>query len=50
LTQGSILNGNHIQATCADLAEQMECFGAVEPHQAYVARPKAEYGKKTGFW
>lgn len=33
-----------------DLAEQIEDFGAVEPHQAYVARQKAEYGKKTGFW
>lgn len=37
-------------ATCADLAGRIEDFGAVEPHQAYAARLKAEHGKKTGFW
>ena len=37
-------------ATCADLAGRIEDFGPVEPHPAYVARLKAEHGKKTGFW
>lgn len=37
-------------ATCADLSGRIEDFGAVEPHQAYVARLRAEHGKKTGFW
>ena len=40
-----------IQAmACADLAGRIEDFGPVEPHRAYVARLKAEHGKKTGFW
>lgn len=37
-------------ATCAELVKRIEDFGAVEPHQAYAARLRAEHGKKTDFW
>lgn len=37
-------------ATCADLANRIEDFAPLEPHEAYVARLRAANGKKTGFW
>jgi hypothetical protein len=37
-------------ATCAGLADRIEDFGPLEPHEAYVARLRAAHGKKTGFW
>lgn len=37
-------------ATCADLANRIEDFAPLEPHEAYVARLRAAHGKKTGFW
>lgn len=36
--------------TCAELAERIEDFKVVEPHDVYLARLKAEHGRKTGFW
>jgi hypothetical protein len=35
---------------CASLAAGIEDFGAVEPHDVYAARLKAEHGRKRGFW
>jgi hypothetical protein len=35
---------------CASLAPSIEGFGTFEPHEAYVARLKAEHGKKSSFW
>ena len=40
----------HHLATCVDPAERIEDFTPIEQHDAYVARLKAEHGKKTGFW
>ena len=37
-------------ATCADLANRIEDFAPLEPHEAYVAHLRAAHGKKTGFW
>ena len=37
-------------AECASLASAVLDWGAVEPHQAYVARLKAEHGRKSTFW
>ncbi len=37
-------------STCADLAHQIEDFAPLDPHAHYVARLKAQHGKKTGFW
>jgi hypothetical protein len=35
---------------CARLGSRISDFGALEPHDAYVARLRAEHGRKTGFW
>ena len=37
-------------ATCAELAPRIEDFSAFETHDAYVARLKAQHGRKHGFW
>ena len=37
-------------ATCAQLAEEIEHFGAFETHEEYVARLKDRHGRKFGFW
>ena len=37
-------------AACAELAPRIEDFGAFETYDAYVARLKAEHGRKHGFW
>ena len=37
-------------ATCAALAADIADFGALEEHDAYVARLKREHGRKYGFW
>lgn len=37
-------------ADCAGLAASIPDFGAVESHDAYVARLKAAHGRKSGFW
>jgi hypothetical protein len=39
----------HLMA-CASLASSIQDFGTFEPHEAYVARLKAEHGKKSSFW
>jgi hypothetical protein len=39
----------HLMA-CASLASSIQDFAAFEPHEAYVARLKAEHGKKSSFW
>ncbi|MBI1172925.1 hypothetical protein GC209_16145 [bacterium] len=39
----------HLQ-DCARLEPMIEDHGAVEPHAAYVARLKAQHGRKTSFW
>jgi hypothetical protein len=35
---------------CRTLASSIEDFGAFETHEAYVARLRAEHGRKTSFW
>ncbi len=35
---------------CASLASSIADFGTFETHDAYVARLKAEHGRKSGFW
>ena len=35
---------------CQGLAGQIEDFGPVETHEAYLARLKAEHGRKASFW
>lgn len=35
---------------CASLASSIPDFGAFETHETYVARLKAEHGRKSGFW
>lgn len=35
---------------CASLAGSVVDWGAVKPHEAYVARLKAEHGRKSAFW
>ena len=37
-------------AECDALASQIEDFGTVEPHAAYVARLRRDHGRKSGFW
>jgi hypothetical protein len=37
-------------ATCAELASRIEDFGSFETHDVYVARLKAQHGRKYGFW
>lgn len=37
-------------ATCARLAPAIDAFGPIEPHDRYVARLRAEHGRKYGFW
>ncbi|MDP3960186.1 MAG: hypothetical protein Q8Q26_09045 [Pseudorhodobacter sp.] len=37
-------------ATCAELASRIDDFGAFETHDVYVARLKAQHGRKYGFW
>lgn len=37
-------------STCADLARSIEDFGALETHDAYLARLKTQHGRKFGFW
>jgi hypothetical protein len=39
----------HLMA-CASLASSIQDFAAFEPHEVYVAKLKAEHGKKTSFW
>ena len=36
--------------TCSYLARSIEDFGAFETHDAYLARLKAQHGRKFGFW
>jgi hypothetical protein len=35
---------------CESLASSVPDWGAFEPHEAYVARLKAEHGRKSSFW
>lgn len=35
---------------CRTLASSIEDFGAFETHEAYLARLRAEHGRKTSFW
>lgn len=35
---------------CASLATAIKHFGTLEPHAAYVARLRAEHGRKEAFW
>jgi hypothetical protein len=35
---------------CASLTSTIPDWGAVEPHETYAARLKAEHGRKSGFW
>ena len=35
---------------CATLAAAIEDFGALETHEAYVARLRREHGRKAAFW
>jgi hypothetical protein len=37
-------------AECASLAAVIGDFGALKPHQAYVAALEAKHGRKAGFW
>jgi len=37
-------------AACARMAERIEDWRAIEAHEAYVARLRAEHGRKSGFW
>jgi hypothetical protein len=37
-------------ADCAGLSARVADFGAVEAHDAYVARLKRTHGRKSGFW
>jgi hypothetical protein len=37
-------------AECAELASRINDFGAFETHDVYVARLKAQHGRKYGFW
>jgi hypothetical protein len=37
-------------ADCAGLAVAIPDFGAIEPHDAYVARLRAAHPRKTAFW
>lgn len=39
----------HLQE-CASLAPAIADYGALETHQAYVARLEAKHGRKSGFW
>ncbi|MDN2584373.1 DUF6880 family protein [Aquibium sp. ELW1220] len=36
--------------TCSYLARSIEDFGTFETHDAYLARLKAQHGRKFGFW
>jgi len=36
--------------TCADLADRIEDYVPLEPHEAYVAMLRREHGKKSAFW
>ena len=35
---------------CESLASSVPDWGTVEPHKAYVARLKAQHGRKSAFW
>ena len=37
-------------AACARMAERIEDWRAIEAREAYVARLRAEHGRKSGFW
>ena len=37
-------------ADCGTLASSIDDFGAFETHAAYLARLRAEHGRKTSFW
>lgn len=37
-------------ADCAALAKRIDDFGALAPHDAYVAALKSAHGRKSGFW
>jgi hypothetical protein len=37
-------------AECRSLARLIEDFGSIRPHEAYIADPKREHGRKSGFW
>lgn len=37
-------------AECAELASRIDDFGAFETHDVYVARLKAQHGRKYSFW
>ena len=39
----------HLMA-CVSLAPSIPDFGTFETHEIYVAKLKAEHGKKTSFW
>ena len=38
------------KAFCASLAGAITDFGPHKGHAAYVARLRAEHGRKSGFW
>lgn len=35
---------------CASLSGSIEGFGRLEPHEKYLARLKAQHGRKIAFW
>ena len=35
---------------CESLASSVQDWGAIQPHEAYAARLKAEHGRKSSFW
>jgi hypothetical protein len=35
---------------CASLAPTIADYGALETHEAYMARLEAKHGRKSGFW
>ena len=37
-------------AECRSLSNQIEGFGSIRPHDAYVADLKRDHGRKSGFW
>ncbi|MBK1663740.1 hypothetical protein CKO38_07360 [Rhodospirillum rubrum] len=53
LTKGRATRYKHAArhlCDCASLAASIPKDGAVEPHEAYVARLRREHGRKTAFW
>ena len=50
LRVGRAGTGMPLATSCGSLASSILDFGTSETHEAYVARLKAEHGRKSSFW